>query len=1148
MKRTMIPCSLALVAGGVMALSGFADYDVLLNIEGGSRVERYSVSADGTTWTKGANFLASSTPMNFAAPGDGYVYVPNGTTIDRYTKDGAKVDSWKSGLSGKTRIFLSPDHVWFYIANNWNSSENVARYRVSDPSIGGFLSLNDAAHGSLNGTNNRDITFGRDGVMYLGCRGNDIPDPTAANYGTNNIGRGVFAYDVTVSGAPLLKRYPLDGNKSGVGVFIDDDRDRLIANDTKFRYFKLGDITQYQEAKTSPGGTAFYTFNLGSMKFFGDYNGKVHRYNPANDTYTTVALDSSTKNVAAISDVTDVNSGSQLPYITGVWYMNESTGTKVINGANPGVMDIETSGPARTGFRGASRNGLLVLEGGVATVKNSAALVPATGDFTIGVWIKAGTGLAQVSNGSTAIGVDADGKPFVTAGGVTAKGTASVASAWHALMALRSGNTLTLLVDNATAASQSLDAATALDQTANWTLTAKAANFDELRVYSKLLTVDDRRLLYDLVAPESAKAHFDDKNIRKLGSLVVHNDPVSGPVAAPSLVGLGNSAYVTVDGSVYCSTDGGATWTMKGSVGLTAVSLFVEGSSLYAVGLDANDQLALGTTSDGGANWSTSTIGGGLAVPTLAPTQPVVANNRVWLGASSSDSRGLLAVSFAFSGGSASDPKLATPTLGYTNLVTGTMTAVGSDGVARVYGSMRRTNAAFGEGFAVVTSTASASTYLETLGFPAASKPAAIAYDAVTKRYWLVTAAWHMNDRDANTNPYDRAPALALYSSADLENWYFHGDFTDKTVPVHFRSPSLAIVGDNLVIAVRACLDDGEATYSPSGETLQNLVAVRVANFRKFWTPRIGLRAYHPRELLLCEETDALVSRHYLDESTGDWLPSGILCRKTDVFKTDAGGDCSPKKPLSARTYGDRVFVASLNAGSSPATRGIYEFKKDGTFVRYYPLTKSDPDGFCISQDGTKFYTTAWWGTSLYTIDRASNAFTETTGVTPSGGIPRGVADIGNGKLAISVRKTPAIIIYDTKTGTKETISAFGTTDNSGPMDIFYEPETDRLYLSGNNGNAVGTGYYDFGTKKYVMLAAVSFHGLTRWDETSLVGMIYGDSTKLTTAPGRAQTMDESATALTRRSIDVQSCGGLLNRCCVITNPKPQIGLIVTVK
>ena len=98
MKRTMIPCSLALVAGGVMALSGFADYDVLLNIEGGSRVERYSVSADGTTWTKGANFLASSTPMNFAAPGDGYVYVPNGTTIDRYTKDGAKVDSWKSGL------------------------------------------------------------------------------------------------------------------------------------------------------------------------------------------------------------------------------------------------------------------------------------------------------------------------------------------------------------------------------------------------------------------------------------------------------------------------------------------------------------------------------------------------------------------------------------------------------------------------------------------------------------------------------------------------------------------------------------------------------------------------------------------------------------------------------------------------------------------------------------------------------------------------------------------------------------------------------------------------------------------------------------------------------------------------------------------
>lgn len=313
MKTFAVSGLLAVAAGALTAPTAFADYDVLLNIEGGNCVERYSVSADGKTWSKGANFLASSTPLNFAVPGDGYVYVPNDKTIDRYTTGGVKVDTWKSGLSGKTRIFLSPDHVWFYIANNWNSSENVARYRVSDPSIGGFLSLNDAAHGSLNGKNNRDITFGRDGVMYLGCRGNNITDPTAANYGVNDMGRGVFAYDVTVSGAPLLMRYPLDGNKTGVAVLIDDDRDRLIANDTSFRYFKLGDAVQYQAAKASPGGTAFYTFTLGDMKFVGNYSGRVHRYNVDNDTYSTTILSMSDK-IAAISDITDVNSGSQLPY------------------------------------------------------------------------------------------------------------------------------------------------------------------------------------------------------------------------------------------------------------------------------------------------------------------------------------------------------------------------------------------------------------------------------------------------------------------------------------------------------------------------------------------------------------------------------------------------------------------------------------------------------------------------------------------------------------------------------------------------------------------------------------------------------------------------------------------------------------------
>lgn len=1141
MKLSVIRNFLGLVSGVLMALSGFADYDVLLNIENGSRIERYSVSADGTTWTKGENFLASSTPLNFAAPGDGYVYVPNATTIDRYTTSGVKVDTWKSGLNGKVRIYLSPDHVWFYIANNWNASENVARYRVSDTNIGGFLSLNNAAHGSINGANSRDITFGRDGVLYLGCRGNNITDETAPNYGVNDMGRGVLAYDVTVAGSPLLCRYPLDGNKTGVGVFIDDDRDRLIANDTRFRYFKLGNVTQYQESKASPGGTAFYTFNLGGMKFFGDYSGKVHRYNPANDTYTTVPLGLSS-NVAAISDITDVDSGSQLPYVTGVWYMNETSGTVLMNGANPGEMDMETSGEAMPGFRGAARYGLRLRTGGLATIKNSSALVPATGDFTIGLWVKSASGTVAFSNGATTLGLDAEGKPTLTAGGVTIAGATALRSAWHALMACREGGTLRLYVDNAEVASGALDAATALDGSANWTLQATAALVDELRVYPKILTAADRTLLDGLVRPEAQKAiyAYDDTTAKKLGAVVTHRDPVLGDVASPSAVAVGSTAYVAVADKVYASTDGGVTWSEKGSTGLDDVSLFADGGSLYAVGLGGGGNLTLGTTSNGGATWTTSTIGGGLSVPTLRPSQPVVANGRVWLGTASADAKSVYAVSFAFAGGVASDPKCATATAACANALSAVACAVDAAGTVRMYASNCRPTANDGE-YLVMMSASSASSvaYSRVLVFPGASKPVAIAYDAQTKRYWLVAAAWHMNDRVKDVFPQLRAPTLALYSSADLDDWYGHGDLTDLSVPAQFRAPSLAIVGDDLVIAAQTSVDDGLSVARRDADAFNQVLAVRVANFRRFWTPRIAQKAYHPRELLVCEETDKLLTRSYREDATGDWLPSGILVDGKDEFLKDDGvTKVKPDKMVTVRSWNDRVFVseASKNAG-------VFEFKKTGEFVRFYPLP-ANPDGMCVSTDGSKIYATHWWGTKLYTIDRANNVCT-TKDFSSVLNVPRGVADLGDGRVVISSRGNQSLVIYDTVQDVYEHVTGkFGTSGN-GPQEIFYEPTNGRLYLT---SNSAGSGYYDIASGSYTKLSGSSYHGFARYDEKTIVGALYGSSDKLATDAGSMDVFSESATSLTSPGFRVVRYGGLVNRCWTIENPKPVLGLRVIVR
>ena len=1140
MQKTALRFQIAALVGGAIVGSAFADYDVLVHVETGGSV-RYSVSADGKTWTSkgafGADTGAISRAKTWVAPGDGSVYCARTTSIAQYDTTAAIKKVWKDGLTNKTRIYLSPDHIWFYVGDY--ESGHVARYRVSDPAIGGDLALNDAAHGGINGANNRDITFGRDGVMYLGCRGNNITETTADNYGENDTGRGTLAYDVTVAGCPLLNRYPAPGAKNGVAVMIDDDNDRIITYDSKFRYFDIGNTTATKEASSVSGGNVFFTFDLGDLKFFGDYNSMVHPYDLANDTWSTVNI--ATAKADAISDITWASvTDSKLPQISGVWYMNESSGSTVVNGANPGVMDLSTEGAAYTGVRGASRNGILIYSGGTATIGNSAGLLPATGDFTVGLWVKTGKGVAQFSNGASSLGVNADGKPFFTAGGVTVTGATSVRSAWHSLMACRAGNTVELFVDGVSVGSSTLDATTALAGSGNWTLQADSAIFDEVRVYPALLTQRDRQLLMDLVAPESEKTAFDDTELKKLGTLVVHKSPADGIVSEPSVVAVGSTLYAGVDGVAYASTDAGATWVEKGTIGLSSVSFFADGSTLYAVGLDGEGYLTLGTASSGGSSWSLAKIGNGLAVPTLKPTQPVKASGRVWLGAVSADQKQILTVSFAFASGTASDPACTQATAGCISRLTGVTAVADTNGIVRLFGSMNRAQAKFSEGFAVMQASSSAATdYTRVLTFPAASKPVAVAYDAGTKRYWMIAAAYHMKDREANVAPSDRAYALALYSSADLEDWYSHGDVTDVEVPAHFRSPSLTFSGNDLVVVAQASVNDGEMPVRLDGKVFDNVLSVKVKNFRKLWTPRIALKAYHPKEFLVCEETDQIVSRSWKEESTGDWIPSGVLCRGTDTFKDDAGNPCQPGTMISVRTFGDRVFV------SSTSKDGVFEFTKTGEFRRFYPLP-ADPDGLCVSLDGTKIYATHWWGTKLYTIDRAANTYTIKDFTSNVLSVPRGVSDIGGGKVVISERKNRKLVIYDTVKDTYEEVTGKFGSSGQGPQDLFFEPETSRLYLS---CASCGTGYYDVTTGNYTKLASTaSYHGITCWDESTLIGTVYGDDKNkdFVNSPGRASAFDEAQGQ--ELFGDVLTSGGLMNRCCVIENAEPQIGLMIVVQ
>lgn len=903
MKRYALKAEFLVAAFAIWALAARADYDVLGVTEGGG-VERYAVSADGNTWTKASTpFLASTSARQMAAVGDGYIYIAEGSTIGRYAVDGTRIDTWKSGLSGKVRIVPSPDRVWFYVGNDWNAGDNVARYRVSDPSIGGVLDLHDANHAGVKWMRNRHIVFGRDGLLYFGARG----DTTGT--GVADPMRGVFVYDPTISSVPFCGRYKVAGGTTGVGIIVDDNRDRIYAIQSATCAVYNRGITDSFDTFSAGSSNPFFGVDLGDGgKFFGDYANKgVLKLDTANGTLANISL-GQTK-LCALSDVTAAAiTDSQLPNINGVWYMNETaSATSLANGAQPGTWDMALSGDMSAGKGGASRGGLFSRDGGRGVITASTQIVPQTGDFTVGLWVYAVNGTARtlLSNGAATLALGADGKPRFTACGVTASGASSIWDEWHWLVVRRNGGDLELWVDNVRKATQPLDPTAGIDQTVSWTLGADYDGgnasgpvfFDELRIYPVLLTADDMTLLYNLVKPE-----------------------VKPPLGSElSSVALGNVCYAVLNGEAYRSTDGGATWTRKGAIGLDAASLFVSDGALYAAGRNAAGSLALATASNDGASWSVVRVGDGLPVPSLVATQPVVSGGRVWLGAPSTSRFDPLTVSLAFANGTASDPQMSQAivpphesSLSQSHeWLYGCAAVAMTNGTVCTMGSSKSRYVNHGETILLSTN-GTAATYCGALGFPGGSKPFSVVWDGTTRRYWMVTAACHHGDRIATASPDTQAKALSLYSSDDLFNWRYHRDLVVAGCPFYYR-PSAAIVGDNLVVTFL------DSTFSTSFRT------ATFADFRTEWTKLSAkARGYHSQELFLPEADDGWVLKYYHDEETGDWIPAGVFCRDGSY------GGAMLRVAVNVRPYGDSVFV-SARLGNY----GIYEFGKAGDFRRY---------------------------------------------------------------------------------------------------------------------------------------------------------------------------------------------------------------------
>lgn len=1101
---------IAMLSLGVLPVR--ADYDVLGVTEGGG-IERYTVSADGGTWTKSnATFMASTSARQIAAVGDGYIYMAEKTAINRYDINGTRIDTWKSGLSKKVRIVASPDRVWFYVGEEWNQASLVARYRISNPSIGGSLGLHDANHAGVNWMRNRHIAFGRDGLLYFGARGDTtgtgVADPL----------RGIFVYDPTVSGVPFCGRYKMDGGTTGIGLIVDDDRDRIYAiqgNVCKAYNRGIGDwFNSYAPGASNP----FFGVDLGNGgKFFGDYANKcVFKINLASGALTKITLGQ--EKLCALSDVTAASvTDSQLPNINGVWYMNEAaSATTLVNGAQPGTWDMSLSGDMSAGKDGASRGGAFSRAGGRGVITASTQIVPQTGDFTIGLWVYAvsGTTRTLLSNGAATLSVGEDGKPSFAVGGVTVTGPASIWNDWHWLVVRRNGGSLELWVDNVRKATQALDPTAGIDQTVSWTLGADydggnatgAAFFDELRIYPVLLTADDMTLLYNLVKPE-VKPPF--------GSEL-------------SSVALGNACYAAFNGDAYRSADGGATWTRKGTIGLDAASLFVADGALYAAGRNAAGSLALATASNEGANWNVVRVGDGLPVPSLVATQPVVSGGRVWLGAPSTSRFDPLTVSFAFANGTAGDPQLSQAIVPphESNLsqshewFTGLAALAMTNGTVCTMGSSKTRYVSNGETLLLSTNgIATASVYQGALGFPGGSKPVSVVWDGTARRYWMVTAACHHGDRSVAAFPNTQANSLALYSSDDLYNWRYHRDMTVSGCPFYYR-PSAAIVGEDVVVMFL------DSTFATTFRT------AKFANFRMSWE-RLSSRAkgFHKQELFLPESDDGWVLKYYHDEVTDDWIPAGVFCRN------GLHDGHLLKVPVNVRPFGESVFISTRDGNV-----GIYEFDKKGTFLRYY-ATPTGLDGFSVSLDGTKFYATEWWGHKVYTVDRETGTVT-TKDFGSALNVSRGVADVGGGKIAITSRGTCSFLIYDTQT---DTYATHGRADfsnwlqtpsaNDGPMEIQFDADKGRLWMY---GSACGLGYYDMAAGTFTIITRESqrfYHGFTFWKD-SILCSIYTPSRVIQVNPEEGKVVSSVTVALT-------SLGRSLNRLAIVDMPQIEDGATI---
>ena len=951
--------------------SALADQDRQVVISG-DETFTYTVSGDGLTWTQGKSF-----PLGFCtavAPGDGYIYARDGSygssrKISRYKVDGAKDSDFVSSAAYLVdHLCVSPDKVWLYASGMKTSDAQltISRYRLSDPSIGG-------AYLTIDQPQVRQMACGNDGYLYLASR--LLP--------------GAYVYDVTLSAPTMVTNYTCTDCKGGIVLDEVNGKINLLGN-KRVTQFDMGDPS----AKKSISGLTDFDNPYASCVI----DGVPYGCGWANcvlmkigiGSAQPVVIDKKVANCNGILPLDGIDTGTKLPQITGVWYMNEGDGTSC-NGANPGMYDLTCRGGARGTVAGVVRGGLYLADGAFGTFDSSSSMFPATGDFSFTTWAafpKRTSVRTILSNGTVSFGLDADGKFAFFCGDSSVTSTAAVDNGkWHFLGAIRRGGNMEIWVDGVKQTEAAFDISTSIVGSASWVLGVRTDNanplgqswFDELRVYPVALPASDITYLTGIAAkggianlplpvvPEDSP--YSTVEAAKLGTVIDHEFSGDAVVGATSMARSGDgSLYLVRDlggtvgdlgagGVLYRSADDGTTWTKISSFAFAQVSLFAFNGSVFALGVDTAGLINLGALDENGVFAWTATD---FAYPTMCACQPVVRDGRVWVGYRTADGQSFGFVSAAFDGSTLSD--FQTYSAAYTTTQKGGnkcffakvlqgAPVVGTNGnvtvLAPTEGRLASDEWENAPELAaqVIATSATEGQLCVPIRFPGGAKAFSVVRDPQTGHYWAVVLPQHEADLVAGVCPQEISTKLALYSSPDLVEWRFHGDLADSgdRLATRLSTPTAAIVGEDLVIAFAAAVDDG--TGVAVSVTKPNfLIARKVTGFRSLFADSPFWPKDHKAILFLqtggqvaWNSGSSCVQKFYYDSVSGDILPGGILIHSSDG--------------QALRVHGDRIYI-----GCYAKSNNLKIYSREGVLLRQLTVCPNAVDSIAITSNGRFVY------------------------------------------------------------------------------------------------------------------------------------------------------------------------------------------------